>query len=489
MLRAACALLFIACTLQARAALPISDASAQSQRLSPKVLNVARAQGHARVLVMLRDDAAALSRPAAAARKIVVRRRVDALLARLPQRGHRVRARFALVPAIALDADALTLQRLAANPDVLRIDLDAPGRAHGAPDAASVLNHVSDLANLGYGGSGMKVAVIDSGIDTDHADLASRIIGQACFCSNSSGVGGCCPNAQATQTGAGAAEDAAGHGTNVAGIIGGAGNIAPRGALPQVQLVAVRVLDAFDSFCCSSDIVKALDWVAANHPDVDAVNMSLGTSALFAGDCDNATAYTMAFATAIANLRSLGAVVVASSGNEGSSATMAAPACVRDTVSVGATWDFNGGSQTFLGCTDASVQPGQPTCFTNRSTTTDLYGAGAYVLSTGMNGGTSNYGGTSQAAPMVAACAAALKQAAPQSSVAHREDAMRLSRARVTDIVSGRSYPFLDCTDALQLVGPIDLGCPVSPPPPVLLLKARTGMSPVRPAALLPATR
>jgi hypothetical protein len=105
-----------------------------------------------------------------------------------------------------------------------------------------------------------------------------------------------------------------------------------------------------------------------------------------------------------------------------------------------------------LGCAETSTAPKQPTCFTNRSATTDLYGAGAFLTSTGFNGATSNFGGTSMASPMVAACAIALKQALPFSTVGQRVDAIKLAPTTVTDTVSGRSYPFLDCVDALQVL-------------------------------------
>src|SRR5690606_35502757 len=96
----------------------------------------------------------------------------------------------------------------------------------------------------------------------------------------------------------------------------------------------------------------------------------------------------------------------------------------------------------------------QPTCFANRSPTTDLFAAGAFVTSTGYTGGTSVYGGTSQAAPMAAACAVALSQAAPVATVAQRMDAMVLSTTRINDPASGRVYPFLDCRDAVALLNP-----------------------------------
>jgi len=431
---------------------------AHAGELSAKALATAQAQGKVRVLVMLRDTAPKVSPdPGGTLRKQAVANRVDTVLARLPSHGHVLRRRFSLVPALALDADASTLQRLRDDPDVLRIDVDLPGSAHGvAPDESSVLNNVSPLVGMGFDGAGMKVAVIDSGVDTDHPDLQSRLIAQQCFCSNISGSGGCCPNGQASQSGAGAAEDGNGHGTNVSGIIAGAGNIAPRGALPAAQLVVVRVLDNNGSFCCSSDIVAAMDWIAANHPDIDAVNLSLGTSTLFSGNCDGGTSFTEAMASAVRALTARGAVVTASTGNQGNSDMVGAPACVADVVGVAATWDFSGGSRSFLGCTESSTAPKMPACFSNRSTTTDLYAAGAFVTSTGLAGGTSTYGGTSQAAPMVAACAAAMKHAAPHSIPDERAYVLRwASTTDVTDTVSGRSYPFFDCVAAVRSITPL----------------------------------
>jgi len=56
------------------------------------------------------------------------------------------------------------------------------------------------------------------------------------------------------------------------------------------------------------------------------------------------------------------------------------------------------------------------------------------------------------ASPMTAACAIALKQAAPLSTVSQRIDAMKLAPTTITDTSSGRNFPFLDCVDALQVL-------------------------------------
>ena len=431
-------------------ALPIA-ASAQS--VSAEAFAKARETGEAQVVVMLKPTPAA---QAAAAKGIrlhpLVKPDVDAVLRALPAAGRaRVTHRYERVPAFAIRADAATLARLQRDPRVAKVDLDVGGSSGGEPDYATVLNHDHQLRELGVGGNGMKVGVIDTGIDTNHTDFLGRIVGERCFCT----VGtGCCPNGSTSQTGAGSAEDDQGHGTNVAGIIGGDGTVAPRGALPQVKLVAVKVIDRNNRFQSTADVVAALDWLAGTHPGIDAVNLSLGTDALFEGDCNDSTAWTQSLAVAVNNLRAQGAVVVVSSGNQGSSTSMSAPACISTVLSTGATWDFTGPSRTFLACTETSTEPLKPTCFTNRSTTTDLYAAGAFVTAPGFNGATSTFAGTSQAAPMAAACAVALKQAAPASTVAQRMEAMRLSPTRITDTVSGRTYPFLNCRDALRILNP-----------------------------------
>lgn len=87
------------------------------------------------------------------------------------------------------------------------------------------------------------------------------------------------------------------------------GTVAPLGGAPDADVIAVKVLDSSNSFCCSSDVVAGMDWVLNNHPETGVVNMSLGTFALFAGDCDTTNAVTIAFATAVNALTANGTTV------------------------------------------------------------------------------------------------------------------------------------------------------------------------------------
>jgi subtilisin family serine protease len=438
-------LVLLACAVDARAA-----------RVSAQVEKALQARGTTRVLVSLSTTGQPLlSSRNAALRSMAVETAVARTERALASGTYRMRRRFALVGGFAADVDARALARLRRHPDVAAIDVDLPGGGHAvAPDAASHLGAVSRLVPLGLDGAGMKVAVLDTGIDHGHPDVQARVVGERCFCALPSG-GGCCPNGSASQSGAGSAQDDHSHGTHVSAIIVGEGIVAPRGALPRASLVAVKVMDKNNSFSFISDVIAGLDWLAVHHPDVDAVNMSLGTkSLLYTGDCDNTSAFNQAMAQAVDALVGLGAVVTASAGNQSNPNAMGTPACIADVFSAGATWDFAGGPVSVFSCSETSTAPRQPACFSNRSATTDLYAAGAFVTSARNGGGTLTWAGTSFAAPMMAACAAALKQAAPAAGPTERMEAMRLSPIRVTDAVSGRQYPFLDCLDAVRLLNP-----------------------------------
>lgn len=457
----------------------LGSSRAIAANVSRDVEQALQARATVRVLVSL----AVPGQPMLASRNLALRSMAIATATgrverTLPRGSYRLRRRFAVVGAFAADIDARALARLRHNREVAAVSIDMPGGGHAvAPDESSDLNAVSPLLPFGLDGTGMKVAVLDTGVDLDHPDLAARVVGEQCFCSATSTTG-CCPNGGDVQSGAGSAQDDHSHGSHVSAIILGEGVQAPRGALPRASLVAVKVMDKNNAFCCISDVIAGLDWLAANHPDVDAVNMSLGTkSILHAGDCDGTNAATQAMSQAVATLIGHGAVVTASSGNQANTDAMAMPACIRDVFSAGATWDFSGGPVTVFTCSETSTAPRQPTCFTNRSTTTDLYAAGAYVTSARNGGGTLTWAGTSFAAPMMAACSVALKQAAPAAGPAERMEAMRLSPTRVTDAATGRSYPFLDCMDAVRLLnpalfGPFERQCSGAPVPPDTLTAA-----------------
>lgn len=389
------------------------------------------------------------------------RRRAEAVIERLSAAELRVGRRFARVPAFAGSVTAAGLARLAASPDVLRVSPDMPVRIQLSE--AIPLVRIDTLHALGVTGTGRKLAVVDTGVDLDHPDLEDAIAAEQCFCQGDDGVGGegCCPNGLDTQSGPGAAQDGHGHGTRVAGIAASAGVVASEGAAPEVSLIAVRVLDSSGNGY-ASDLMAGLDWVATNHVDTSAVNLSLG-GGQYDGDCDDADADTMVFADAIEDLDANGTIVVAGSGNNGWSDAMLAPACIAKAVSVGAVYDANVGSQTAYGCTDTTTQADQVTCWSNASTTTDVFAPGSRITTSTIGGGTSTGGGTSYSTPVVAGCAALLRQAQPFASAAAIARALVQSPVSVVDTSSGRSYPRLDCVSAVRFVSP---GVPALPAGP-----------------------
>jgi subtilisin family serine protease len=228
-----------------------------------------------------------------------------------------------------------------------------------------------------------------------------------------------------------------------------AGRIAPVGVAPDASIVAIKVIDSQGRFASSAQVISGLNWLLMTQPAVRVVNMSLGTSALFSGACDTATAFTMAFAAAIDTLTSRGVTVFASSGNNGSTTQMPAPACVANTVSVGAVYDADVGPRTLLGCTDSTTTADQVTCFTNRPPNLALLAPGALITSTGLSWGVSTFAGTSQASPHAAGAAAVLLEVQPTLTPEQIEATLQMTGVSVTDATTGLTFPRLDLLAAV----------------------------------------
>lgn len=378
-------------------------------------------------------------------RKLTIKAARSEILSSLHAGDFELIRKFENVSGFAGMANSRAIAALASDPLVWRIDTDEGGSGHLVQGLA--LSNFAVRKNEGYRGQGVTVAVVDSGYDSDHSDLEDSLVREQCFCSG----GSCCPGGTSTQTGSGAAEDDNGHGSHVAGIITSDGVVAPEGGAPDADIVAIKVLDENNSFCCISDVTAALDWVISSAPEVDLVNLSLGTSTLFAADCDAENAWTEVLGQAIDTLKTRGVSVFASSGNSGSGAKMSAPACIANAISVGAVWDSAVGSRTMFNCTDSNTAADKVTCFSNSSTTTDIYAPGALITSSGMGGGTATYAGTSQASPIVAACAALLLEESPNLQPTYLEATLKRSDVMVTDTKNGLSFPRLDCAVAVAL--------------------------------------
>jgi subtilisin family serine protease len=361
--------------------------------------------------------------------------------------------RWQHINAIAAEVDAADIPRIAADPSVVRIDRDVAGSGSLVTSVPMIGGDAVRLA--GYTGKGITVAVIDSGVTASHPDVAGRVVDEQCFCRVSDGSG-CCPNGAVIQAGPGAARDDHGHGTNVTGILASRGAVSSPGVAPEVSIVAVKVLDRNNRFSGTAQILSALDWIITTHPEVRVINMSLGTDATFATYCDSTFAYTIAFAEAIRTLRNRGTMVFVSSGNDGSSTAMEAPACVQPATSVGAVYDANFGDFSFgTVCSTTTAAMDRVTCFTNSNGTLDLLAPGTRIVSDGITGGTSTFTGTSQASPHAAGAAAVLMAMKPGISAGEIEALLKSTGKPVVDERNGVVTPRINLFAAAgQLVKP-----------------------------------
>ncbi len=395
-----------------------------------------------------------------------IREQGDRALRTMPSRLFRIRHRFRRAPGLAGELHVSGLQHLLGRPSVRRIDLDLGGRGMLAETLALIGGYAANTA--GYSGAGVTVAVLDSGLDSDHPDLADALADEHCICAN------CCPGGVSEADGPGSAEDDNGHGTLVAGVVASRG-ISPGssiGLAPDAMIVAVKVLNANLEFQFTSDIVAAMEWVRDNYtspvesglpPGVQVVNLSLATSARYVGDCDAVPGSVQMFADVVDDLVERGVVVVAASGNAGDVSRLPAPACLSGVISTGAVWDADLGSKTVLGCTDDTA-PDLVTCFTNAPANTDIFSPGAVMTGPILGGGLGSSSGTSFASPGVAGCAALLSEQEPERSPAVTRTLLLLSPTRLTAPDTGFVFPRLDCAFSLGLLAPVS---PIPSLPPL----------------------
>jgi subtilisin family serine protease len=396
--------------------------------------------GTVRVIVALREPRSGV---ADLARRLAeVEATQENVLAGLGPSDFRMSQRWDAISALAGDVSTSGLARLVADPDVLKIDVDVPIQAALAQSVPMI--RADEAHNASITGRGVVVAVLDTGVEETHPDLSSSLVAEQCFCAS------CCPNGSSEQSGAGAARDENGHGTNVTGIITGDGKVAPPGVAPDADIVAVRVLDK-NGGGNSTQLVSGFDYVLKSRPEVKVVNLSLGSATLFSGTCDNSASFTAAFAQAINALKARGTITFASSLNNGSSSQIGVPACISSAVAVGAVYDSDAGTVSF-GCTDVTTRADQVPCFSNSSSKVDLLAPGAPITAAGRGGGASTFLGTSQASPHAAAAAALLLQANPGLSPDRIKAALQGTGRPVTDGKNGLSFPRIDVKAALDSV-------------------------------------
>lgn len=304
------------------------------------------------------------------------------------------------------------LETLSRHRFVARIGSDFRGRAQ-LGSAVSFIG-ASEVHSVGFTGEGVTVAVLDSGIDTNHPDLVGDIeAGGMRFLQQGANVG--------TNV-----EDVYGHGTSVSGIITGDGVVAPAGAAPDAKILPIQVLDGSGSGWLS-DWVTGLDYVitvSGLDPNLSVINMSLVSNQRFSEcGCDNVNASNMLLQDAIQTARAAGMLTFVSSGNGGNCNAMGSPACLTDAIAVAAVYESDLGREPNVGsyssafgssfgnCFDATTAADQLTCFSDLSGCNDLAAPGRLIVGPTVGGGQGPWTGTSQACPLVVGTLALLIEA------------------------------------------------------------------------------
>ncbi|MET7598277.1 S8 family serine peptidase [Streptomyces sp. NPDC005481] len=187
------------------------------------------------------------------------------------------------------------------------------GRVRAVLDRSTAQINAPAAWKAGYEGQGVKVAVLDTGVDANHPDLTGRIAEARNF-STSAGT-----------------NDMFGHGTHVASTVGGTGAASSgtrRGVAPRADLLIGKVLGD-DGYGSESAVVDGMEWAAGQHAEV--VNMSLGSES----PSDGTDPMSRAVNTLSASTGTL-FVVAAGNAGEGGPATIGSPGAADAALTVGA---------------------------------------------------------------------------------------------------------------------------------------------------------
>ena len=359
----------------------------------------------------------------------LLEREQQGLLDTLSGRAHvqRVHHRFVhLTNAISLTIAPAAIDELRADPRVLTVSPDHRVRASvsnsvphvGAPAVWSL----RDAQDRTVTGHGVRVAILDTGVDYTHPDLGG-CLGSGCkvvdgydFVAND-----------------GDPMDDHGHGTHVAGIV--AANGVLRGVAPDARLLAYKVLDA-GGFGYDSAIIAALeravdpdqDPLTADHADV--INLSLGGPGAPDGPLSEAANQAVAS----------GSVVVAAAGNNGGYHTIGSPGNAADVITVAAS-DLSDTLALFSSrgpiAEHDHVKP-------------EITAPGVIIQSTIPSGGYAQFSGTSMAAPHVAGAAALLRQLDPSQTPAQVRSRLVAGAVAMDGDVLSRGAGRLDVHAASQ---------------------------------------
>jgi subtilisin family serine protease len=245
-------------------------------------------------------------------------------------------------------------------------------------------------------GAGVTAYVVDSGINSSHLEFAGRIAQGVSFISDGRGT-----------------EDCHGHGTHVAGTIGGSSYGVARG----VTLVPVRVSDCAGSAWASA-IASGVRWATEHHQPGDPAVMNISVSGPLSNNLN------WAIEDAVAD----GIVVVVAAGNNRGDACEYSPSSATAAITVGGTED-----------NDSKIS------MSNYGPCVDIFAPGGWIPSAWIGGpsATRTLRGTSFASPHVAGAAALVLETSPSLSPAQVTESLLASATRGAVIDAGDDSPNL----------------------------------------------
>jgi subtilisin family serine protease len=280
---------------------------------------------------------------------------------------------------VAEGLDGEDLQALLSDPRIAYVEQDSIIRSSNTQSNAiwnlDRIDQNKRPLDLAYSyistGEGVTAYILDTGIRSTHLDFGGRVR----------------PGFTAINDGNGT-EDCRGHGTHVAGTVGGS----THGVAKEVALVPVRVLDCTGAGTVSG-AVAGLDWVVRNHRKPAVINMSLGSNPSSTLD------------TAVRNAVAAGISVVVAAGNSNVDACDFSPARVGEALTIGA---------VAKSITDSRAP------YSNFGPCVDLFAPGSEIISARHTDdtGTAVMTGTSMASPHVAGAVALYLERVPSATPA-----------------------------------------------------------------------
>lgn len=254
-------------------------------------------------------------------------------------------------------------------------------------------------------GKGIVVAVIDTGVDSDHSEFGNRVDasrGRSFVTSE--------PNT----------EDRNGHGTHVAGTVGGR----TFGVAPEVTIIPIKVLDQSGGGNETS-VISAIDHAISEN--VDVINLSLRTPFLSRQNGPN-TRIGRFYTTVLEKARNAGIVVVAAAGNDGTNTTIGLPGRHKGALTVAALTKANRrASFSQLGSVDPDPDTTKP----------NIGAPGVDILSARPNGRAAERdSGTSMACPHVSGAVALMIAAAKSRTLPSEDDEEQNLQNRIRNAIA-----------------------------------------------------